>query len=147
MNSRDIIFDLHLNASVEDAWSLWTDSRKLEEWLTTEAEVDPRLGGAFELFWDPENHKENSTLGCKITALVPCKLIAFQWHGPVPFAILMNVEPFPTWASVSFESLNIDQTILHFRHSGWGEGERWNAAREWQEKAWSGAFKRLDLPF
>lgn len=143
MNSRDITFDLNLNTSVEDAWNLWTDSRKLEQWFTTEANVDLKIGGAFELFWDPTNHNDNSTLGCKITALVPYRMLAFQWRGPVPYADLMNVEPFPTWASISFEAVGIDQTILHFRHGGWGEGDRWNSAREWQKNAWTGAFSEL----
>lgn len=144
MNSRDITFDLNLNISVEDAWNLWTESRKLEKWLTTEANVDPKVGGAFELFWDPTNHNDNSTLGCKITALVPNRLLSFQWRGPIPFADLMNVAPFPTWAMVSFESKGIDQAVLHFRHSGWGESERWSAAREWQKSAWTGAFAELE---
>jgi uncharacterized protein YndB with AHSA1/START domain len=142
--SNDLVFDLNLNVSREEAWSLWTDSRKLEQWLTTVAEVDVRVGGAYELFWDPSNRSENSTLGCKVTALVPNQLFSFQWRGPIPFADLMNVEPFPTWALVSFEPLAINQTLVHFRHGGWGEGERWMAAREWQKNAWTDAFRALE---
>jgi uncharacterized protein YndB with AHSA1/START domain len=144
MVSKDIVFDLNLHISVEEAWNFWTNSKKLEHWLTTEANVNAKIGGAYELFWDPTNHNENSTLGCKISAFVPYKLLAFQWRGPVPFADLMNVEPFPTWASVSFEATGVNQTTLHFRHSGWGEGERWSSAREWQKNAWTGAFKELE---
>ena len=143
MKKMDISFELELNVSVEEAWSLWTDSKKLEKWLTSEAIVNPELGGAYELFWDPTNHNDNSTIGCKITAFIPNRLLAFEWRGPVPFADLMNVDPFPTWASVSFEPRSIDQTVFHFRHSGWGEGERWKAARDWQIKAWNGAFGEL----
>ena len=143
MTSRDIVIDLNLDISVEEAWNLWTDSRLLESWLTTEAKVDAKLGGAFELFWDPTNHFDNSTLGCRITAFVPHKLLAFQWRGPVPYADLMNVEPFPTWASVSFEAIAPAKTVLHFRHGGWGEGERWSAAREWQRDSWALAFEAL----
>jgi uncharacterized protein YndB with AHSA1/START domain len=144
MNTRDIEFELTFGSSVEEIWNLWTDSRKLEQWLTTEANVDSRVGGTYELFWDPTNHNDNSTLGCKVTALISYKLLAFQWRGPVPFADLMNVAPFPTWAYVSFEAVGVNQTVLHFRHSGWGEGERWKSAREWQKNAWTGAFKELE---
>jgi uncharacterized protein YndB with AHSA1/START domain len=144
MNSKDIVFDLNLDTSAQEAWNLWTDSEKLEQWLTTEANVNAIIGGSYELFWDPTNHNDNSTLGCKISALVPYRLIAFQWRGPVAFADFMNNEPFPTWVSVSFEAKGASQTALHFRHSGWGEGERWSAAREWQKNAWTGAFKELE---
>ena len=143
MASRDIAFDLKLKISVEDAWNLWTEPKRLVQWLTTEANVNPVLGGAYELFWDPTNHNDNSTLGCKITALVPYKLLAFEWRGPVLYADLMNVQPFPTWASVSFEAIEGDQTVIHFRHTGWGDNDRWNAARTWQTNAWAGAFKQL----
>lgn len=143
MSSKDITFDINLNVAVEDAWNLWTDSRRLEQWLTTEANVNPMVGGAYELFWDPTNHNDNSTLGCKIIALAPNRLLAFEWRGPVQFADLMNGHPFPTWASVSIEAPAINQTVIHFRHSGWGTGDRWNAAREWQANAWKGAFHKL----
>jgi uncharacterized protein YndB with AHSA1/START domain len=142
--SEDIVFDLKLNVSAEEAWILWTDSKKLEKWLTTEANVDPKVGGPYELFWDPSNHSENSTLGCKITALVPYKLLAFEWRGPVPYADLMNVEPFPTWVSISIEAKSLNETVVHFRHSGWGQGDRWNEAKTWQKNAWSGAFSALE---
>lgn len=145
MNSNDLIFELSLGVSVDETWSLWTDSNRLEQWLTTEANVLPVMGGQYELFWDPINHNENSTLGCKITALVPYKLLAFEWRGPVPYADLMNVQPFPTWVSVLFEMVSAKQTLIHFRHSGWSTGDGWNAARNWQQNAWAGAFQQLQV--
>lgn len=143
MTSNDILVDVELNVSVKEAWQLWLDGRKLVQWLTTEARVEPQVGGAYELFWDPTNHNDNSTLGCKITALVPHKLLAFEWRGPVPYADLMNVEPFPTWASVSFEPVEVNKTMLHFRHSGWGVGDPWREAKDWQNTAWTMAFNEL----
>jgi len=143
MNTRDLVFELELNASVETVWKLWTEAKSLESWLTTEANVEAKLGGAYELFWDPSNHKDNSTFGCKITAFNPRRLLGFEWRGPVPFADLMNVEPLPTWVVLSFEAISVNKCHLHFRHSGWGEGERWSQAKQWQMQAWQGAFKEL----
>lgn len=144
MSTRDIVFNLELPIAAESAWKLWTDSKLLEKWLTTEASVDPKLNGSYELFWDPTNKNENSTLGCRINAFVPNKILGFEWRGPVPFAALMNIKPFPTWVVLSFESTAINKTIIHFRHSGWGVGEDWNKARQWQENAWRMAFKELE---
>ena len=143
VNSNDIVIDLNLNISVEEAWNLWTDERKIEQWLTTKAHVVPKLSGAYELFWDPENPNENSTIGCHITALIPNKLLSFEWKGPVPYADLMNVDPTPTWVQVSFEPLDPSKTIIHFRHSGWRQSARWADARTWQLNAWSRAFQNL----
>jgi len=143
MTSRDIVFDLNLPIASEVAWKLWTDSKLLETWLTTVAEVDATHGGSYELFWDPSNRLENSTLGCKITSFVPGKVLTFEWRGPVPYADLMNVSPFPTWVSINIESVGLAQTIVHFRHSGLGEGEWWDQARQWQTNAWTMAFKEF----
>lgn len=143
MESRDIAVALKLDVSAKEVWNLWTDSKSLERWLTNKAIVEPRVGGAYELFWDPPTPNDNSTLGCKIIGLEKEKYLAFQWRGPVPFADLMNVEPFPTWVVVTFEILSPTQTLIHFRHSGWGKSARWDAARKWQANAWNGAFKEL----
>ncbi len=143
MSSNDLTVDLKLKTSVEEIWSYWIDPCKLEKWLTVKANVEPMLNGLYELFWEPDSREQNSTIGCKFIAFVPNKLIAFQWKGPVPFADLMNTEPPPTWVSVSLEAINPECTTIHFRHSGWGESDRWKEARSWQEQAWSAAFKEL----
>ncbi len=144
MSSRDIVIDLKLNVAPSKAWALWTEASQVESWLTTKANVNPVLGGDFELFWDPSTPDQNSTKGCKITSIVPGKLLAFEWKGPVPFADIMNVAPLPTWASVSFEPIGENETMVHFRHSGWGSSDRWIQARKWQENAWRMAFAELD---
>jgi uncharacterized protein YndB with AHSA1/START domain len=145
MEPADIEIEVQLNVPAAEAWHLWTDSKKLQQWLAPKADVNPKLDGAYELFWDPSNPKDNSTLGCKITAFVPNRLIAFQWRGPVPFADIMNTKPFPTWVTISFEAISTQKAILHFRHSGWGAGAAWQEARIWQENAWLEAFKQLEI--
>lgn len=142
-SSQDIEKTIELPVSVEQAWEFWTDNQALQTWLAPKANVKATLGGSFELFWDLEHPDQNSTLGCKILALVPNRLLAFEWRGPVEFSDLMNTEPFPTWVSVSFERKAEAVTLIHFRHSGWQKGPRWDAAGNWQSKAWGMAFSEL----
>lgn len=146
-DSRDITRTLVLPVRVDDAWNLWTHSDELEQWLTTKANVNPHLGGAYELFWNPETPNQNSTKGCKVTSLIQQQLISFEWKGPVPYADLMNTDPPPTWVLVTFEPLSETMTLMHFRHSGWGDGTRWKEARTWQEQAWDMAFQMLREQF
>lgn len=143
MKSRDLTFTLELNISAEELWRFWLEPSKLQSWLTQKANIEPNIGGAFELFWDPSTPSDNSTLGCKILAMVPNKLLSFEWRGPVPYADIMNVEPFPTWVSISFERMDINNTTLHFRHTGWMDSEKWNEAKTWQTTAWKMAFEQL----
>jgi uncharacterized protein YndB with AHSA1/START domain len=141
--TSDIVEEIQVNKSLDETWAAWTTNKALEQWLTAKANVEPKLGGLYELFWEPEKPNQNSTIGCHITAFVPKKLIAFEWKGPVQFADIMNSNPPATWVVVTFESTSINSTLINFRHSGWGTGEKWTEARQWQRNVWLGAFEEL----
>ena len=143
LNENDISFELDLNLSIQDAWKAWTENEKLESWLTVKSNVEPRLGGSYELFWVPETPQDNSTIGCKITKIQDHELLAFDWKGPVPFADIMNTKPHPTSVEIIFKSIGVNRTAISFKHTGWGHGKKWEDAKNWQKKAWEMAFSNL----
>jgi len=124
---------------------MFTENSLLETWLPEKADVDPRIGGKFELFWDPENPDFNSTIGCKITGIEIDKLISFDWKGPEQFHSFMNVAD-PLTHVVAFFSPsdpNKDNTIIHLFHTGWRTTPQWQKARDFFDKAWKKAFLEL----
>jgi uncharacterized protein YndB with AHSA1/START domain len=135
----------NFHAPLSTIWEEWTNNHKLETWLTEKANVYPKLGGHFELFWDPENPNKNSTINCKIKEIIPKKKLAFNWKGPVPYADLMNIDPLPTSVSILFEKINDNETMTTLIHSGFGESIAWKEAQEWQTKAWEIALAQLQL--
>ncbi len=143
--SLDIVTDLAVPATLDSAWKAWVDNTSLEQWLTAKASVDPKTGDFYELFWQPETPRENSTLGCVVLGIEDKRLLAFNWGGPVEHAEVMNTEPFPTWVNVTFEARSDSETMIHFRHSGWGYSQQWLAARAWQERSWHMAFSQLKV--
>lgn len=103
---------------------MFTVSEKLATWLMEAAEVGPTRGGKYELFWDPSDRENNSTIGCRVTALKPDTLIAFDWKGPVQFQHVMNNEGRLTHVVVLFvpaEGAAPQETEVHLIHSGWGD--------------------------
>src|SRR6185436_12461903 len=94
LEGRKMTRILHQSARLycdsHSAFEMFTVNEKLRSWLAPEAEVEPFKGGRFELFWEPENRAENSTLDCKVTALEPDQFIAFDWKGPTQFKHFMN---------------------------------------------------------
>lgn len=50
---------IHLSAELaippEEAFAFFTENSLQERWLTTRANVEPRVGGRYELFWDPDD--------------------------------------------------------------------------------------------
>ena len=72
---------LLLNIPPSEAFTWFTVNERLESWLTEVAEVEPKIGGKYELFWDPNDRENNSTIGCRVTALTPNQLLAFDWKS------------------------------------------------------------------
>jgi uncharacterized protein YndB with AHSA1/START domain len=135
-----------LPVSQSTAFRLFTEKNFLENWLTSLADVEPRLGGKYELFWDPGNPEDNSTYGCRITAFGQNRLLAFDWKGPVQFKAFMNTTDPLTHVTVFFSACDDDAkkcSDVVLVHSGWGSASNWVEARQWQQRAWEGAFDEL----
>ena len=81
---------IEIECEIDRAFEFFSNNELLECWLTEKAEVEPSVGGKYELFWEPENKEINSTIGCKITGIEKDKFISFDWKGPVDFKSFMN---------------------------------------------------------
>lgn len=141
--AETIILEKIVPFSIEVAWKKWTEVEKLKSWLTNDANIELKVGGLYELFWEPEHPEQNSTIGCKVLALEPLSEITFEWKGPIPFADIMNVTPLPTWVRVTFHEIGKNQTSIQLKHFGWQTSPRWDEAKKWQRNAWLQAFARL----
>jgi uncharacterized protein YndB with AHSA1/START domain len=144
-NSSDqkIVLEVLLPISVQEAWKQWTEPQELQNWLTQKANIEPKIDGLYELFWEPDHPTQNSTIGCKIIEFEINKLLSFQWKGPVPFADIMNAEPLPTWVTVNFIKISENKTVVRLEHFGFGKSKHWQEARDWQQNAWSLALTEL----
>jgi uncharacterized protein YndB with AHSA1/START domain len=125
------------------AWQLFTVNSELESWLTTRADVEPWLGGKYELFWDADDPENDSTIGCRVTAIEPQQLLAFDWKGGRQHKAFMNEADPLTHVTICFVSAGANHVDVQLVHSGWRQSSEWNDARDWFERAWSEAFTRL----
>jgi uncharacterized protein YndB with AHSA1/START domain len=131
---------LHCNS--QRAFKLFTVDTLLKSWLTSDAEVEPVVGGKYELFWEPSDRENNSTIGCKVTAVEQDKFISFEWRSPKQFKHFANYVD-PLTHVVVFFTPEGDSTRVTLIHSGWRSSPEWEEARQWQTKAWNGAFEQL----
>lgn len=138
---------IHLKATLrctaDAAYAHFVDPALLVAWLTESAEVEPKVGGKYELFWEPDHRERNSTLGCRVTAVEPSQLLAFEWKSPVQFAHFANSADPLTHVVLAFVPL-AGRTRVHLTHSGWRGSGEWEQARIWQEQAWRGALAALE---
>lgn len=128
--------DIDVLSSNELVWAAWTIADRVKLWFAPDANVEAKLGGAFELFFIPGNHEQMNTKGCKITELVPMERLSFTWKGPDDFAGIMNNENSLTVVTVTLMNEN-KQTKVTIEHAGWGEGEEWEKAYQWHVMAWN----------
>jgi uncharacterized protein YndB with AHSA1/START domain len=137
---------IHVSALVAvppaKAFAYFTNSTLLKQWLTAAADVVERVGGKYELFWQPDDRESNSTIGCRVTAFALGQLLAFQWRSPKQFKSFANTADPLTHVVVTFVPEG-SGTRVHLIHSGWRSSAEWEEARAWQEKAWTGAFEEL----
>lgn len=144
--------DLHAVAVLKclpaEAFRQFTDSALLATWLADRADVEPKVGGKYEIFWEsPPAPPNRGTTGCKISLLVPERLLGFDWIGPTMFDNAMNVADPATHVLVAFVPLSNGTTEVHLVHSGWGHSPEWDKPRHWFERAWNGAFTELAAKF
>lgn len=137
--ARDIDIQILIEHPIERIFDAWLQPDLLERWLTRKANVEPAIGGAYELYWEPENPDRNSTKGCRITGLVRNSELSFSWRGPAEYADLMGDK---TQVYVRLTRCE-GGTLLRFVHTGWGCGPRWDSARAWQTEAWREALENL----
>ena len=144
--SKIITQKARLHCSTERAFALFTKNAELQNWLTASADVEPFVGGRYELFWELDNPEVNSTLGCKITALESNVLLAFEWKGPPQFAFMNTVDPL-THVTVFFAPCSevlTPCTDIYLLHTGWQDTPDWEEARSYFARAWDGAFAELE---
>lgn len=142
VTDRVVTVTAFIEASPMEAFRFFTDRDLLESWLAPEADIEVRVGGKYELFWQPEDRANNSTIGCRITALFPGQYLAFQWRSPEQYKPFANTADPLTHVVVAFVPEG-SGTRVHLIHSGWRSEDRWEAARLWQEQAWTSAFRQL----
>jgi uncharacterized protein YndB with AHSA1/START domain len=138
-----IILDRDLDVPVEEVWTAWTDEASAIQWLAPAARIEPKLGGIFELFWEPGNPSGTGTPGSTISTITEEYMLRFGWKGPPQFASLINGPPLATRVTARFQPLGPGRTRLRIEHEGWEDGEPWTEARGWHERMWADALARL----
>lgn len=134
--------EIEIAASKELVWLAWTQRERIIQWFAPEAYLEPRLGGAYELYFTPENHDVMGTKGCIVTLWEPQERLGFTWKGPDDFAAVMNHQDALTYVLVSLsEAQGFTRVVVE--HFGWGETEEWEQARTWHQGAWAQALGSL----
>ena len=142
---RAIDKSIEINASLDQAWDAWTPREGIVSFFAPDAKVEPRVGGAFQIYIDPTAPPGSKGADeMRFLALQPKKMISFDWNAPPHLA---QARAQRTFVVVRFEPLTDKTTRVTLHHSGWGDGGQWDQAYTYFDRAWAGVLGNLKKRF
>jgi uncharacterized protein YndB with AHSA1/START domain len=128
--------EVEVAASREEVWSAWTTEAGIRTFLARGAHIEPRVDGAYEIFFDPNAPAgQRGGDGLRILVYEPPRRLAFTWNAP-PAQPVVRAQR--TVVTLDLVEQGAGRTRLRLTHSGWGEGAEWDAAYAYFDKAWGG---------
>ena len=138
---RAIDKEVVVAATVDQVWEAWTTREGIRSFFAPDAEVEPRVGGAFHIHMDP-----GAAPGMKgaddmrFMALQPKQMISFDWNAPPH---LPEARAQRTFVVVRLVAVDEKATRVTLHHTGWGEGGQWDQAYAYFDKAWGNVLGNL----
>lgn len=116
---RTILLEATVDASPEEVFRLWTTEDGIRKFFAPKAVIEPRLGGRFEMIFDPERDPEGNdsgTKGARILRFERGRALSFEWmsftrtgtdpRGPVGWPEERDRRPIPTWVDLTLEPVS-----------------------------------------
>jgi uncharacterized protein YndB with AHSA1/START domain len=142
---RSIDKDVVIAASIEEAWDAWTTREGIRSFFAPDAQIDPRVGGAFAIYINPlAPDGEKGADDMRFLALQPRQMISFDWNAPPS---IPEIRKQRTFVVVRFEPLADKSTRVSLHHTGWGKGGDWDKAYAYFDRAWGTVLANLQKRF
>jgi len=142
---RAIDKEVVIAANVDQAWDAWTTREGIVSFFAPDADIEPRVGGAFHIHFDPTAPPGmKGADDMRFMALQPKKMISFDWNAPPS---LPQARTQRTFVIVRFEPVNERETRVSLHHTGWGDGGEWDKAFAYFDRAWGNVLANLKKRF
>lgn len=142
---RAIDKDVVVPAPMEQVWAAWTTREGITSFFAPDAKIEPRVGGAFEIYINP--FAEPGLEGAdemRFMALQPPRMLSFTWNAPPS---LPEVRAQRTFVVVRLEPVSERETRVTLHHTGWGDGGEWDKAYAYFDRAWGNVLANLKKRF
>jgi uncharacterized protein YndB with AHSA1/START domain len=142
---RSIDKEVVLAATPEQAWQAWTTREGIISFFAPDAKIEPRVGGAFEVYINP--YAEPGLKGAddmRFLALQAPRMLSFTWNAPPS---LPEARQQRTFVVVRIHPVNERETRVTLHHTGWGEGGEWDKAYGYFDRAWGNVLGNLKKRF
>ena len=142
---RAIEKEIVVAAPIETVWQTWTSKAGIESFFAPEAEVDPRVGGAFHIHMDPlAPPGSKGADDMRFMALQRPTMLSFDWNAPPS---LPEARAQRTFVIVRLADVDGRSTRVTLHHTGWGTGGEWDKTYAYFDRAWGNVLANLQKRF
>ena len=142
---RSIDKQVEVAATLDQAWDTWTTRDGITSFFAPDAKIEPRVGGAFQVYMDPlAAPGMKGADDMRYMALQPKRMISFDWNAPPHLAQARQQR---TFVVVRFEPVSDTLTRVTLHHTGWGDGGEWEQAYAYFDRAWTAALGNMKKRF
>ncbi len=132
-------------ATLDQVWDAWTTREGIVSFFAPDARIEPRVGGAFQIYMDPGAPVgQKGADDMRFLALQPKRMISFDWNAPPH---LPEARAQRTFVVVRFEPVDAASTRVTLHHTGWGDGGQWEQAYAYFDGAWAQVLANLKKRF
>ena len=139
---KAIVKRVTVRATVPEVWQCWTTKAGLESFFAPYCSIELWPGKPFEVWFFPDNPP--GTRGAEdleLLSFLPQRMLSFEWDAPPH---LPEVRRHGNWVVVTFEPSGEDQVVVELTHLGWKQGEQWDQAFSYFERAWDIVLGRFE---
>ena len=142
---RAIEKSIVVNATVDQVWDAWTTREGIVSFFAPDAKIEPRVGGAFQIYIDPDaTPGRKGADDMRYMALQPKKMLSFDWNAPPH---LPQARAQRTFVVVRIDPVTDKETRVSLYHTGWGDGGEWDQAYAYFDRAWGNVLANLRKRF
>ncbi len=137
--------EIIVGAPAHDAFFAFATSEGVKTFFAPEGKVEPRVGGAFEIYFAPDAPLGlKGSEGCKILELAVDERLTFSWNFPPSLPAIRKEH---TRVSVTFFKISDKQTRVLLDQTEFQDGADWEKGRQYFEHSWTVVLKRLQKRF
>jgi uncharacterized protein YndB with AHSA1/START domain len=141
---RRIVKEVVVKAAPEAVFKAWSTSEGIATFFAPEARVEARPDGPFEVYMNP--YAQPGMKGAddmRVLGVQENRMISFSWNAPphLPAARAQR-----TFVTVRMQPEGAE-TRVRLTHAGWGDGDEWDKAYAYFDRAWGNVLANLQKRF
>ncbi|RME27369.1 MAG: hypothetical protein D6798_04740 [Deltaproteobacteria bacterium] len=112
----EITAEVEVPISPDEAWRRFMDPDAVQRWLGVPCRIEPRIGGAWEVYFRPDNPAgARGGEGVRILSYLPGRMLSLTWNAPPEHP---DTRPRHTWVVFDFTAIDAGCRV-RLTHSGW----------------------------